>query len=200
VLVALAGFLFTSFCEPGNVRKSRKIMTEMVYARSYEEFEVEIKKQFDEYKNEKMLTLPELIRWRADFENEKTNRSQDIFNSHDNSSLIRKVDWEIAGKYALPFIIILFYFTGVFMGMSFYRIHFIAPVLITFFLIFYGWYYCRRLFEYWYKKNDINVFWGAFGPGILICVLLVCWYFGLRKYGAFKKQEEEGHLDLTPVD
>lgn len=196
-VIALTGFLYTSFNEPRHYLKSMHILSSVVYARSNNEYNLVIKKPIDDYKSERMMTLPELYKRKAILRKQKSIESPGSFFDEGNASLIKKVNWQIARKYALPFSIFLFYIIGVFMGMSFYKVHWIIPILISWLLLFGGWYYCNRLFEFWFKNGKVNVFLGVFGPGILVFVLLGCWYFGLRHYGIFKKKQEESLTDLT---
>ena len=196
-VIALTGFLYTSFNEPRHNLQSKQILASIIYARSYSEYNLEIKRPIDEYKSERMMTLRELYKRNVLLRSQKSIEPPGNLFDQGNERLIKEVNWQIAIKYALPFSIILFYIIGVFMGMSFYKVHWIIPILISWVLIFGGWYYCNRLFEFWFRNGKVNKFLGAFGPGILVCVLLGCWYFGLRKYGVFRKHKEESLTDLT---
>lgn len=189
MVMAIAGFFYISFCVPKNTLKAAQILSNVVFARSYDEFKKLMKDPVGNYKAERMMTLPELNRKKASAKNDENQHGISMFPEKYRVA-IQKINWEIARKYAFPLTIILFYITGIFVGLSFYKIHSIVAILFSYFFIFIGWYYCQQVFEYWYKRGAFNVFIGAFGAVMLLTVLLVGWYFGLKRYGAFDKKQE----------
>jgi hypothetical protein len=173
------------------------MLSSIVYSRTYDEYKVVIKNIPGSEKRVEMMTVPELFKKRTKVTGSKSNENPNLVLDVKNKILVKNINRAIAGKFSLPLVIILFYVIGIFMGMSFYKAHPIFPLLISYFLVFGGWYYSSRLFESWFKSDQINPFWSAFGPALLVGVLLTGWYFGLKGYGAFKKNRDDIFPDIS---
>ncbi|MFN8292030.1 MAG: hypothetical protein U0U70_17380 [Chitinophagaceae bacterium] len=193
--IAVAGFLYSSFGVPRQLFKARILLNDIVYARSYEEFSKLAKDTIRPIKSEATMTLPELYRHRLSVKKGESLEGNFLFPGIQNKTL-NKVRLAIAEKYTTALLIILFGIAGIFCGLSFYKVRVIVPLLISYFAVFTGWFYCNRLFVWQYKYGNAGLVTGAFGASLLLLLILAGWYLGLRKYGAFKTAASPLSIDF----
>lgn len=174
--IALVLFLFVSFSAPSFTQRSLVTVSNMVFARTAEEFYKAQKDTTPVTKTESIMTLPELIK-------EKKEGGRPI----------KKLSYEIGKRIALPFSVILNYILGVLLGISFRRLPGIVPLLLSYFVLFAIIYYTDQYFRTQYNKDNIGSFLAANGTTIIFGMLAVVWYFILRRYNKPKPEFTEGH-------
>jgi lipopolysaccharide export LptBFGC system permease protein LptF len=129
--------------------------------------------------------LPELLERKAYLD--KQPEVDRLGNLYPVKPSLKKVRLEIAKRIAFPFTLLEFYIAGIFMGLSFYKTYRLIPALLSWFIITSGWFMLYNLFQVLYNRERINFFPAAYGTQLLLAVILVFWYWALRKYGFFTK-------------
>ena len=204
ILLSLTAFLYTSFAEPKNNIKTMELLKEIVWAKPGEQLaddSLKITPRSSDYKkNPRLMNINELFHAKDSLRAlEKNGKefSSPYFTA--GNSKLRTVESLISKKFALPFVIILFYFLGIFFGASFYKIHVIVPLLISFFILLTGWYYVQRVFEWFYHQQHINAFLGANGTTIIFSLLVLVWFYVLKKYKLFKTEDSDEQDDRSSM-
>jgi len=194
VLIAFIAFLHTSFREPAINARGQELLSKIVYGDYTDTVPGNSKTAYR--KAPRMMTIIELFRAKDSLKatyniNEKYN-----FPYLNNSQReLDRIRYEIGRKFSLPLNIIVFYFIGIFLGASLYRIHVIVPFLISYLVLFTLWYYVQQVIERLYHRQIIGVFFVAGGTAILFALLGVAWFFVLRKYRMFKKKNDDPTSD-----
>ena len=204
ILISLLAFLYSSFIEPANGAKNRALLAEIVWARAGEKFGDDslrfTPRATDSRKNPRAMNIRELFNARDSLKvSGKDSKEFNFPYINQSGTELRTVEFLINKKFALLFIMILFYFLGIFLGASFYKIHVIVPLLVGYFIFLTGWYYMQRVFEWLYKRQEIGAFLGANGATIIFAVLVFAWFFVLKKYGLFSNRENEVQSDQSTI-
>jgi hypothetical protein len=193
MLISISGlaFFYMADIAPGFARKQRKVLSEAVFTRSYLEFKAGMKKVDSSFiHSEKSLTLNELfarkktLQHRTMVEFDKTGEKYPIENS------LRMVRFEIAKRFSVPVVVILFYICGIFMGFSFYKTYRLIPFFLSWLLVALGWFVLDSLLMNLYKRESVGLFIGAWGSSLAMAFVVSVWYWALRRYGFFKKSVE----------
>jgi hypothetical protein len=185
-LFSLLGFLHTSFYEPVNFRRGTGMLTEIIYARPGETVQLEKMNSDDRINTPRTMTLPQLYQARNAVKSNEATAFDNFFG--DNK---RKISFSIAEKIAMPFTIIAFYLLGAVMGISFRRTHVIFPVLIVYFIVFSFLQFIQSYLERLYKREELSVFWGAYGMTVFAIVLAIVLLLILHSQGIFRRYNEE---------
>jgi hypothetical protein len=186
VVLAIISFWYVSFQAPEFKRKNRKILSAVVYSRSYEEYQKEMMMPIAGFFDEKSETLPRLYQIRDSLKNAAAQAENKMYNSTDER-LLKKIDFEINQDITFPLLLILFYIAGTLSAMTFYRTIFIFPLLVSYFVIFTGVYYLQSLLRVYYFKDRINLFLGTgWGLCLGLSILIIVWYLILKSVGLFK--------------
>jgi len=184
IFLAIVAFLYTSYIEPKSNFRSQVLLARIIWSKSVSEFKGISAEGFS--KSPAMMTIAELFH-----ASDSLKTTDDIKEDHDsrylnnNQRKLYKIRYEINKKISLPFLVILFYFLGMFLGASCYKIHVIVPFLIGYLIIFISWYYLQRIFERLYHGVNVGAFIGSNAATIFFSLLAVAWFFVLRKYGLF---------------
>ncbi len=180
------------------------LLTEIVYAKPGEKFEedsLKISTTSADYKmTPRLMNINELFHARDSMRAAENNgKGFDLDDFINTKKELIAVEYLINKKLALPFVVILFYFLGIFLSASFYKIHVIAPVLISYIILLTGWHYIQRIFEWLYKRQDIGGFLGANGATIIFSLLVLVWFYVLKKYKLFETKDSLEQADLTSI-
>ncbi|MEI9947190.1 MAG: hypothetical protein WDN26_23615 [Chitinophagaceae bacterium] len=147
LIIAIAGFVYTSFYEPRSYKRSMDLLSSIVYARTAEEFNSEINRKDDGLRNERMLTLPELCNAKDSLSaGSKTTGKYNFFDTPE--SMLKKIKFQIAKKAGYPFLLLIFYTIGVLLAVSLRKIHVVFPLLIAFL-------YCSG--DFYMDKESLNI-------------------------------------------
>ncbi|MCX6318769.1 MAG: LptF/LptG family permease [Bacteroidetes bacterium] len=193
ILISISGlvFVYMAIIAPHISRKEKRILTEVVFARSYKEFTDGMKRVDTSIVHTvRALTLSELF----DRKRSLQHRDLDEFDKTgiryplDNS--VRKVRFEIAKRFSVPLIVALFYFCGIFMGFSFYKTYRLIPFFLSWILLALGWFVLDTFSSVLYRRETLGLFTSVWGPILILSFILFVWYWALRRYGFFHKKEE----------
>lgn len=194
VLIAGIGFFYISFIAPRQNLKSLNMLSAIVFSKNYDEYK-RVLADNEEGKDELQLTfqdrlrtLPELLERKAYLE--KQPEVDHLGNLYPVKPSLKKVRLEIAKRIMFPFTLLEFYIAGIFMGLSFYKTFRIIPALLSWFIIVAGWFMLYNLFLVMCNRERIGFFTAAYGTQILLAAILVFWYWALRKYGFFAKEND----------
>jgi hypothetical protein len=197
VLLGLTGFYYTSFLQPGSEMKSRMLLADIVYASSKETFQRTTEAM---YKTREMMTLPELYHARDSIAGTAVSHPEYLTPGGNNPKQheLRMYDFKIMEKIAFPFAVVLFYCIGILAGISFRKTIGLVPLLISYFLVFTGWYYAQSWMKLWFNQEKTNAFIANFGILLLLFVVAICLFLLLKKYGFYKSRPDELSLEFTP--
>lgn len=190
ILIALAGFIYTSFFEPRIYEKSATLLMAVIYSEMGSDVQKEMNRSHGTVRNERMLSLPELF---AASDSVKNRNKQDqksktpFFSPPAPDNTFKKMDFMILKKMNLPFLIASFYIIAALVGVSLYRLHVIFSLLISYFLFFIPLSYGLIIFELLYKINKVNMFIGATGMTLVFAVIIVFWLVILKRWRVFKR-------------
>jgi hypothetical protein len=196
MIVSLVGFYYVSFLQPGNSTKARMLLADIVFARPEEPFErttMELRKNWEQF------TLPELYKARDSVQHVLLNPNSNLMDQLNTTKReYQRYDYLINNKIAYAFTIIVFYFFGILLGISFRKTVAAVPLLIGYFLLFPVWAYSEAILEELHARDKINAFLAGFGITILLALIGAGLFLLLRKYKFYKAREEELSLDFTP--
>ncbi len=204
ILLSLSAFLYISFAEPKNNIKRMEVLAEIVWAKPGEEFaddSLKLTPRSTHYKdNARSMNINELFNARDSLRALDNNGEEFSFPyGTAGTGQLRTVEYLIGKKFALPFVLIMFYVLGIFFGASFYKLHVIVPLIVGYFIFLTGWYYVQNVFEWLYKRQDFSAFIGSNGATIIFSVLAVVWFFVLKKYKLFKMNDNQEHDDQSSI-
>ncbi|HEX7905350.1 MAG TPA: LptF/LptG family permease [Chitinophagaceae bacterium] len=192
VTVALIGFWYVSFQAPKLELKSRKMLSALIYSRSYKEYQKEIRMPYTELIDEKSKILSRLYEIRDSLKADTVFHVENKVYKSTDERLLKKIDFEINQDITFPFLLILFYIAGTLLAVSFCRAVFIFPLLVSCFVVFTGFYYLQSLLKVYYFNDKINLFFGAgWGLCLSLSILLIIWYLILKSMRLFKPDKND---------
>ena len=194
IFLAVIAFLYTSFIEPRSNLKSQELLAEIIWAKSYDELKDGLRnpKAGKSFKGPGTMTITELFHAKDSLKATYNIKEEyDFPYLNKDQRVLRKIQQEINKKISLPFTVILFYFIGLFLGASFYKIHVIDPLLIGYLILFVSWYYIRQVFERLYFKEDVEGFLGSNAATMFFGLLAIAWFLVLRKYEFFTEKNND---------
>ena len=203
ILIASTVFAYKSFAEPKIRLKGYDLLSQIIWAKSNQEFKdkaPELEKM-PAYKTPATMTLTELFQARDSLRSIKDVGAEFEFPYLRNDKReLQRIKYEINKRATVPFSVILFYFLGVLVGASFYRLHVIVPFLVGYLIIFTLWFYIEIFLERLYKKDQIGVFLGSNGAAIFFAFIAVAGFLILRKYGVFHKKTDIDQMEPIVSD
>ena len=183
--ISVAALLYTSFVEPKSNLKSKAILAEIVYAGLPNKDRLITN---EPRKSATEMTLPELFHARDSLNSKyDINEEYEFSYLNNNQRQLDKIRYEIGRKISLPLNIIVFYFIGIFLAASFHKLRVVIPLIVSYLILLFSWFYIQRIFENLYYKKVLGVFFAAGGMAMLFVLLAITWFFVLKKYGLFKR-------------
>lgn len=185
-LMSAVSFLYESFLAPRNAEKSMRLLSEIVYARSAGELQVQLEQPISGPKDIKMLTLPELYRAKDSLQKNMIDQKADnsSYRLSSPEADLKKIRYSIGVKTAYPFLVFFFYILAVLLAFLFRRIPAIAPLLIGYFGLSAAWYYAQEAIRKSYMKGDVGFITGAYGVMFITGMLAIAgWWLYNRVVG-----------------
>lgn len=189
LIIVVAGFYYVSFVEPNCYYRNVRILSSVVMMKPGDKFIMDT----ISYKNERMMTLPELLEVKRQAEIGKMDSD---FSLYANETKLKKINWQIWNKISYPVNLLLLCLLATLLGISLRRTKGIVVLILAFIILFTGFYYSQKLFEFWYNKGKIEFYLGIFGTAIIMLIVYISWHLIIRKAGYYKNESQAAIDDL----
>jgi lipopolysaccharide export LptBFGC system permease protein LptF len=189
--------VYQAYIYPAANTRSRKILSNVIFARDYESYKDFFEKDTADFRDEKMKSLPELIGERKKpMGKEKNIGLSDITG---DLSPVRpdRNTLEFARRFVFPTQLFLFWISGLLLARSFRGAHRIFPFLIALLITPVAWVSGQLAGELAAKRGDTTIFWGVFRLEIVLALFCVAWYFLLEKFQGPRKEAGNESVEET---
>ncbi len=185
-LIAVLAFWYDSYVAPKADEKARTLLLKMIYVDPEEGFKPDAYTPPPQISS---MTLTELYKARDSVIN-----GEPVY--YMNRGGLRGLNRLIFKKWAYPFSLVVIYFTGIMLGISFRKTVTIVPLLIGVFVFLSLWYYGHFLLDKMYLRDRTNVWTMAFGVTFIFAIIDYFLFRVLRKYGFYVEKYEVEELIL----